>query len=181
MAHGGWFVNPFRSPGFTLCRNKIADLPEAMPIECSLTSGSLVCPVTVTPAPGGCFDCSYTPPAAGFYRLTVTSNGTPVGSSPLSIKASSCAWDHGYHPPQPSSVGGTLRALSSGLRQAAHRLRRWRVRRMPWLPPQPLESWWTPWQSGSARRRSSLQRTATPTAGTVTPLSQRPQSSATSG
>ena len=83
-------------------RNKIVDLQEAMPIECSLTSGSLACPVTTTPAPGGRFVCSYTPLAAGYFRLTVTSIGMPVGNSPLSIKACSCAWICTYHGPHPA-------------------------------------------------------------------------------
>jgi len=42
--------------------------------------------VDVEPSKDGSYACTYTAPAAGFYRLHITSEGTPMAGSPFSVQ-----------------------------------------------------------------------------------------------
>lgn len=67
-------------------RCKIADLPAEFAIDCELLVGGRPCQVDVEALKGGFYKCGFTPTAAGFFRLNVTSCGMPLSNSPVSIK-----------------------------------------------------------------------------------------------
>lgn len=69
-----------------LARCEGADLAEELPLEVTLTGVAGKVALTVAPARSGCYDCSYTAPAAGFYRLEVQSRGRAVAGSPISVR-----------------------------------------------------------------------------------------------
>jgi len=53
----------------------------------ALSSGAHACEVAAARMGDGRWLCTYTPPAAGFYRLTLALRGAPVGGSPFSVQA----------------------------------------------------------------------------------------------
>ncbi len=54
--------------------------------------------------------CTYTPPAAGFYRLTLALRGAPVGGSPFSVQAGAL-----ITPCVSSFAGQEIRLVADGL------------------------------------------------------------------
>jgi hypothetical protein len=57
-----------------------------LPLEVSLSDGSGAVLVRCEPAGGGRVLCAYSAPRPGYYRLTVSSSGAPVGQSPYSVR-----------------------------------------------------------------------------------------------
>jgi hypothetical protein len=55
-------------------------------LQASLTCGSTEVAVHCVPSHGGCYQCSYTPPAAGQYVLEVTSGGRHLRGSPFAVQ-----------------------------------------------------------------------------------------------
>lgn len=64
------------------------DLAEQLPLEVTLKGPAGTEPVAVAANnEDGCYECTYTAPAAGFYRLELLCRGKPVAGSPLSVQA----------------------------------------------------------------------------------------------
>jgi hypothetical protein len=76
---------PGRRPAGARCLD--AALDAAAPLCAALSSGAHACEVAAARTGDGRWLCTYTPPAAGFYRLTLALHGAPVGGSPFSVQA----------------------------------------------------------------------------------------------
>jgi len=85
-----------------------------LPLELSLSDGGGAVPVRCEPAGGGRVRCAYSAPRPGYYRLTVTSSGVPVGQSPYSVRV----WDTAEQA-EASTAEGPAAAEGSGPEEGA--------------------------------------------------------------
>lgn len=93
---GSWSIGkqcePAHADSISCCvlsRCDRADLAVELPLVVQLKGAAGEVAVEVVPGLDGCYACSYTGPAAGFYRLEVTSDGKHVSGSPFSVQVRS--------------------------------------------------------------------------------------------